>query len=167
MEPSGNQRLENSVVEGSSTEASSAVWNWRAGPERVTASERVSPRLRGALQALAGAVVGTGVFFFVSTTVAYFIWSVAGVILLSALFSPSGLYALIDGTFLSLGQLLGRAMAWILLPIVFYSFFVPFGLLLRRGSRDSMKRFYEPDADTYWTDQGDVRSGSNERERQY
>lgn len=154
-------------MEPGSPDAASAIWNWRVESETSQASEGASNRLRGSLQALVGGAVGTAVFFFLSNTVAYFIWSVASVILLSALFSPRGLYALIDRGFLSLGNLLGRAMTWIVLPLVFYGFFVPFGRVLRRGARDTMKRFYEPDADTYWTEGDESRSGSNERKRQY
>lgn len=163
----GVERLESPVVERGSPEAASVIWNWRVESEPQPSNESTSNRLRGSLQALAGGVVGTGIFFFVSDRFAYFIWGVAAVILLSALFSPGGLYALIDRTFLSLGNLLGQALTWILLPLVFYGFFVPFGRLLRRGSRDSMKRFYELEADTYWTEEEPSRSGSDERRHQY
>jgi hypothetical protein len=122
--------------------------------------------LRGAMQALAGAVVGALLFRFEHRTLGSIVLGVAGVILLAALASPGGLYAAIERGFAALGQFVGRALTWILMPAVFYGFFFPFGMLFRRGRRDSMKRFYEPDAPSYWSDREVGRAGSS-ASRQY
>ena len=50
-----------------------------------------------------------------------------------------------------LGRALGGAVSWTLLAVIFYTVFLPFGLLFRRGRKDSMKRYYEPTADSYWS----------------
>jgi hypothetical protein len=154
-------------MQAGSPDASAVIWNWRAESQAPASAGSVPTRTRGVLQALAGGLAGTAIFFFLSQTVAYVVWTLAGVILLSALLSPGGAYALIDRGFLALGNLLGRAMTWIVLPAIFYGFFVPFGLLFRRGARDTMKRFYEPEADTYWTEPDPSRSGSTGRRNQY
>ncbi|MDJ0866399.1 MAG: hypothetical protein QNK03_09850 [Myxococcota bacterium] len=152
-----------------SAEASAAIWSWRPqGDAETTDVEKPhSARLKGLIQALVGAVVAGLFYVFWSHTVAYVVWSIAGVIGLSALLSPRGLYALIDRAFLALGELLGRALTRVLLTTIYYAVFAPFGALFRRGRRDPMKRFYEPDAPSYWTDRDLGRSGSALRERQY
>ena len=160
-------KVRDQVVEGGSQRAAARIWNWRDESKTPTGDEGVPTRARGVVQALTGAIAGSAIFFFFSRTAAYIVWTIAGLILLSALLSPGGLYARIDRFFLSLGHLLGRAMTWVLMPAIFYGFFVPFGLLFRRGRRDTMKRFYEADLDTYWTDHDPSRSGSDDRRRQY
>jgi hypothetical protein len=50
-------------------------------------------------------------------------------------------------------MVLGGGLGWIntriLLGIVFYGLFAPMGLLLRLKGKDSMRRRWEPDVDTY------------------
>jgi hypothetical protein len=48
---------------------------------------------------------------------------------------------------------------------IFYLLFAPFGELLRRGRRDRLHRYFEPDAESYWEPHMVIRSSS--RERQY
>jgi len=116
---------------------------------------------------MAGLSVATLFYFFWSETVAYIAGGIATLILLSALASPVGLYATIDRGFLALGSFIGRGARWVVMPAVLYLFFTPFSLLFRRGRRDSMTRFYEANAETYWSDFDPTRGGSGHRERQY
>jgi hypothetical protein len=66
--------------------------------------------------------------------------------------------------FEALGQALGRGLTFVLMSGLFYTFFFPFGKLLRRGRRDRMKRWFEPDAATYWEARRQVDPGSLERQ---
>ncbi len=148
-------------------EAAAIVWNWREpGPTTAAPPEAARLRLRGALQGMIGLGVGALVLGFVSRPLGLFIVGVASLILLAALLSPTGLFAAIDRGMLALGRGVGQAISWLTLPLVFYLFFVPFGLSFRRGRRDSMKRFYEPSASSYWSDrtQGIVASASRSRQ---
>jgi len=147
-------------------EAAAAIWHWRAAPAEA-ASAASGRRLRGALQALAGLAVGSVIFAFVSRWAGSVVLTIGSAILLSALLSPDGLYVTIEKAFAALGQWVGRALTWLLLMVIFWLFFVPFGRLFRRGRRDSMTRFYEPEATTYWTGRQRGRSASLSRERQY
>jgi hypothetical protein len=145
-------------------EAAAAIWTSRIATNQSWAStagggaprsvERPASsgraRLRGLVQAAAGAAVGTLVLLFVSRIAGTVVLTIAGLIGLAALLSPLGLFAAIERLFASLGHQVGRALTWILLPGIFYLFFVPFGALFRRGRRDAMKRFFEADAETYW-----------------
>lgn len=133
-------------------EAALAIWSWRHDerePEEEASPARA--RLRGLIQALAGLTIGGIVFLFVSQAVSYFIFSLAALVFLAAVISPLGLFAGIERAFAAFGRVVGRLLAGLLLPMIFYGIFLPFGLLFRRGSRDSMKRFYEIDAPSYWT----------------
>ena len=150
-------------------EAAAVIWDWRGEQEQRAPAEsrRGRIRLRGALQALAAAAVGTLVLLFLSRIVATVVFTIAGLIFVASLLSPTGLYAAIERGFQALGRLTGRAMTWILMPLMFYLFFLPFGLLFRRGRRDPMKRFYESEASTYWSSRDQGRTGSAARDKQF
>ena len=147
-------------------EASASIWNWQA--EQVDArTEQTEPgvRLRGGLQALAGAAFGVLAFLFWSRTVGSVALGLAALILFSSLISPGGLYASIQRIFEATGRAVGRVLTWVLMVPIFYLFFLPFGLLLRRGRRDRLRRYFEPEASSYWEPHDSVTAAS--RERQY
>jgi hypothetical protein len=149
-------------------EAAAAIWVWRAAPPAPKPATGRT-RVRGVLQASVGLAVAGTLLWLGHATAATVVASVACAIGLAALLSPLGLFAAIERAFTTLGGWIGTALTWILLPFVFYVFFVPFGALFRRGRRDSMQRFFDPDATTYWTPRG-TRSGrtaSSSHERHY
>ncbi len=147
--------------------AAAAIWDWRGERSQTPAARPSRPRLRGTLQALAGAAVGALIFALLSRIAGTVVMSIATLILLSALLSPTGLYAGIERLFAALGRRVGAGLTWIVLPLVFYLIFLPFGTLFRGGRRDPMKRFYEADAESYWSPRRVGRSGSAFRTRQY
>lgn len=104
----------------------------------------------GSVQALVGASVATAIYLQWSRTIATVVFCISAIVLFSALVSPSGLYRAIQGLFAMLGNFTGRVLTWLTLVPLFYLFFLPFGLLMRRGRRDRMKRFFEPDTESYW-----------------
>jgi len=145
--------------------ASAAIWRWRA-PDPQAASTAPAPRLRlrGSLQALAGAAFGLACWWFGSRTIATLAFALASLVLLSALASPTGLYAALQRFFDASGRVIGRAMTWIVMVPIFYLFFVPFGKLLRRGPRDRLHRAFDAQAETYWEPHTPMRSSSLERQ---
>ena len=148
-------------------EAAAAIWDWRGERSQIPEAKPSRPRLRGTLQALAGAGIGALVFALLSRIAGTVVMSIATLILLSALLSPSGLYAGIERLFAALGRRVGTGLTWIVLPLIFYLIFLPFGTLFRSGRRDPMKRFYETDAESYWSPRRVGRSGSAFHTRQY
>ena len=106
-------------------------------------------------------------FLYWSETAATVAGFVSALILLSALASPTALYPGLMGIFTRLGVATGEAVTWLLMGIVFYLFFLPFGLLFRSGRRDRLQKATDPAADTYWEEHGGWRSGSPAREKQY
>ena len=149
-------------------EAAAIIWNWnRQGDGKPQAERAASARKRGLLQAVAGGSFGLLILLFWSQTLALVVFTVSSIVLLAALVSPMGLYAAIHRLFQTLGNLTGRALTWILLVPIFYLFFLPFGRLMRRGRRDRMRRWMEPEAETYWEAHVGPTASSDSRERQY
>lgn len=130
-------------------EAADTLWNWR-GADATTDDSANSARRRGSLRGVI-AIAAAGLFWVLDTpTLAMIVATIGAVTLLSALASPLGLYAVIERAIGRAAGLLGRITTVITLVPLFYLFFVPFGALFRRKRRDKLKRFYEPEADTYW-----------------
>ena len=149
-------------------EAAEAIWKFGADePETRAPTAPARARLRGSLQALVGGSVGLAFFLFVSPVLGRVVMGIAGVILLCALTSPTGLYAGIEKLFDATGRALGRLTTWLLMLPLFYLFFCPFGLLLRRGRRDRLRRYYESEATTYWEPREGPTAASDSREHQY
>jgi hypothetical protein len=71
---------------------------------------------------------------------------------LLAVASPRGGYAALQRGVAALGAWLGAAVRWILMPIVFYGLFLPFGLVRRLTgkARGAMPRRPDPALGTYW-----------------
>ena len=120
-------------------EAAEAIWKFTHDERATVAPGRV--RLRGSLQALVGVGIGVVLFLFVSPTIGRIVMAIGSFVLLSALVSPTVVYAGIEKLFEFLGHLLGRGMTWLLMVPLFYLFFLPFGLLFRRGRRDRLRRY--------------------------
>jgi hypothetical protein len=145
-------------------EAAAVVWTWRdAAPPRRPDPRPV--RLRGLLRAAAGLAVAGVLAWLGHEHVALVVSSAATLLVLAALLSPLGLYAAIERLFGALGSGVQRTLTWIVLPLIFYLFFVPFGLLFRRGRRDSMRRFYDAGAPSYWSPRGAPAATGAERYR--
>ena len=131
-------------------EAAELIWDWRRGGDESTPRSYARERRRGALQAVAGAFMG-GIFLWLGWTLpARIVLSVAGLILFCSLVSPGGLYATLERFMGAVAMRLGAGLMWTLMLPVFYLFFMPFGLLFRRGRRDRLKRFFDADAPSYW-----------------
>jgi hypothetical protein len=149
-------------------EAAAAIWRWgEAADPASRGPSAASLRLRGSLQALLGIAIGAALWTFVSTLAGVIVTCTAGGIGIAALASPCGLFAWIERGFSRLGELLGSGMTAILMPLVFYLIFLPLGISFRRGRRDAMRRFFDPQAPSYWSLREGARAGSRSRRRQY
>ena len=114
-----------------------------------------------------GLTVGVLLWFNGPRGMAYVVLSIASLIMLSALFSPTGAFLAIERMFNALGRPIGRAVTWLLLVPLFYLFFYPFGRLFRRGRRDMLQRYQDPEATTYWEPHEGQKAASTTLEKQY
>jgi len=128
----------------------SVVWPWREGETEERSSLASRLRRAAVLQGIVGALIGTGIYHYFSTTVGIVAWSLAGLLTLIGLASPTGLYQKLKSALDGFGVLVGRVVSWVLLVPVYWLFFTPFHFLFRRGRKDSMTRWLDPDASTYW-----------------
>jgi hypothetical protein len=129
-------------------EASAVVWDWQQ--ETAPAIAHGDRRTKGTLQGVIGLTVGTLLFWFVSEHMGMFVWTVASLITLCALASPNGAYVAIERFIDWLVVVVGKAVTVLVMIPIFYLVFLPFGTLFRRGKKDTMTRFYEESAGSYW-----------------
>ena len=143
---------------------------WERVDQMASPEAPAKARLRGALQASVGAAIGGGLYvFFDLTTLPFMMFAAAGVILLSSLLSPGGLYRALESALGAVASRLGRAVMWVSLASIFYLFFTPFRFVFRRGKNDRLARRLEPEAESYWNWQPSEgpRAASTSLETQY
>lgn len=148
-------------------EAAALIWPWREPVGSAAPPPVGGIRLRGSIQgALAGAF-GTALIVFGVRAIGTIALALGAGVALAALLSPRGLYAGIERLAAATGHVVGRALSGLLLPLLFFGVFTPFASLFRRGHRDAMTRFNDPDAESYWSKRDRGRSASKSRTRQY
>lgn len=125
------------------------------------------PRLRGCVQGGVALAVAGAFLWLGHRTPGTIVATIGSGIVLAALVSPNGAFAAIERGVAALGRGIGRALTWLLLPAIFYAFFVPFGALFRRGRRDAMRRFFDADAASYWSPADPRRQTPESHARQY
>lgn len=131
--------------------ASAGIWDWKAtAPSSSAPPAGLSPRMRGLLQGSLTVLVAAMMWRFELRHMAMVAGGMGTLVIVLALVSPSSALAALHRAVQWVGNSIGRALGGLLLVLVFYFFFVPFGALFRRARHDTLKRYYEPDAPTYW-----------------
>jgi hypothetical protein len=153
--------------------AAAAIWTWQDPVVSASEESTRTIRLRGAVRALIAGSLGGLIFYFLPAFHPHFrligivVLSIASFVFLAAMLSPRGLYGIFERMIDAMSRQFGRMLNWLILPGIFYGVFVPFGALLRRGKRDTLRTFYDEECETYWSDRDSVRSASAHRARQY
>lgn len=139
-------------------EAAAAIWDWKGdGGDR--AARAAKARKGAVLRAVVGGAAGALFFFALARPIfAGVVWGISGLTLLLGLASPLGAYAAIDRLVMAASRVVGTALTWLLLTPVYLFFFAPFGWLFKRGRRDPMRRAFDRDADSYWSEHDEKRS---------
>ncbi len=78
----------------------------------------------------------------------------APVLALAAFFAPAALRP-IHRVWMPAARGLARAITWLLLTIVFYLVFTPYGMIMRATGRDSLSRKVKPGTTSYWVRRDD------------
>jgi hypothetical protein len=148
-------------------DASATIWNCQDSQITTSGSTASALRLKGCLQCIAAGVVSALFFYFGFIMMSYIAAGLGSLFFLTALLSPTGIFAVLNRGSRKLGYWLGSAIKWLIMPLIYYGIFLPFGKLFRRGRRDVLKRYYELDASTYWSTIELDRQESGSRKRQF
>lgn len=144
-------------------EAAAAIWSWRER-DAIERARIAKLRRSGVLRALVAMIAASALWlYFERPMLAAIALGIALLTLTLALASPGGAYVALSRGVDRVGALVGAVLTWVLLTPVFFLFFVPFGLLLRRGARDRLRRRFERERASYWTKRAADRPGSLER----
>lgn len=143
-------------------EAAAIVWQWR---EKEDAPNSAHGRLRliGIAQGLVGVTVGITAHVYGFQKIGTLAIVIACSVTLAALLSPTGLYASMQRLFVATGRVAGRGATWLVMVPLFYCIFWPFGLLMRRGRQDRMKRYYDHETESYWEPRPQRQADCHER----
>jgi hypothetical protein len=134
--------------------APAAPWPaWRpAAPPGAAAEEAARRRARlrreGAVRAAIGLVVAALLALW-KPLFAAVVAAIALVLLLVALAAPAA-YAKISGGLERFGHWVGRAVTWLLMPLLFVLLFLPVGLVLRAAGKLRITRGPDPSRASYW-----------------
>ena len=110
------------------------VWHWQDEGFSETGLQSVSDIRKQAGWQIIFIALLASFFFYFDVRVVFYVLCVSGtVIAFAALFSPFGLYSLIERAAGGVVILLSKVIQAIVFPIVYFGFFVPYGLLRRRG----------------------------------
>jgi hypothetical protein len=127
------------------------------GAARDALGERRTREAREARQqGMIGGVVGLAVaavfaWLLHRPTAAMVVATIAVLFAALALAAPLTLYRRVRAVLDKLGHLVGTAMTWLLMTILFYVLFLPVGLVLRAMGKLAFTRFADPALDSYWT----------------
>ncbi len=133
-----------------SDRAAAVIWDWKREGSTDTAVHTSRLRTRGCLQGAVGLAIAGGIHALGHPTLALIVAAIGSFTLLSALVSPGGIYASIERGLQVFARRVGQVVGWIVLLPIYFGFFLPFGLLFRRGARDPMRRRFEADVGSYW-----------------
>jgi len=116
--------------------------------------------------AIVGGIFG-GIAFWKGAVTAYTIlFSLGGIAATFAIAWPPGLQPLFT-LMMKIGAVLGFVNTRLLLGIVFYLLFLPFGLVWRLFAGDRLGRRVDPEAETYWNTRDPAESDSVRCERPF
>jgi hypothetical protein len=135
-------------------EAAALCFDWQSSGAvaEESGTEAMAARKRGIKQVAITASLAALLYFFFSEHVGTIVAGVAGVLLVSSMLFPLSVYAWIESTVGWIATTLQKAVTWLLMLVIFGVIFAPFGYLFRRGKHDKLKRWMEPESDSYWND---------------
>lgn len=134
--------------------ADAAPWPaWRPALPPQDAAEAADRRRRGLRrEAAVRSAVGLAIAALLALWKPLFaavVAAIALVLLAVALVAP-GAYGRIAAGLERFGHWVGRAMTWLLMPLLFYGLFLPVGLALRAAGKLRITRGADPARATYW-----------------
>lgn len=124
------------------------------GPAARAARRATELRRSGVVRALIAGAIAALLYFLGRPVLAGVAGTLGTMTLLLALASPTVGYAALSRIVDRAGELVGSALAWLLLAPVFFLFLTPFRWLFRRGAKDTLARGFDRAAPSYWSAHG-------------
>jgi hypothetical protein len=132
-------------------EPSAVIWNWRqAGDPQAKVREAAAARKRGLLGGVLGLAAAAVIHHF-KPMAGIVVAAVALFFLILALASPLGLYRRLTELLDRFAHVVGAAVTWVLMTVLYYVFFLPVGLFLRAGGKLGITHGFDRRLASYWT----------------
>lgn len=151
-------------------EAAAVCFEWQAdleaAREEEKPSEAAAARKRGLTQVVITASLAGLLYFFLSEDAGTIVAGIACVLLVASMAFPLSVYAAIEGVVSRIALGLQRGVTWFLMGAIFFCIFFPFSMMFRKGRKDKLKRWMEPEFDSYWNDRAEPISAES-RKRLY
>jgi hypothetical protein len=133
---------------------SAVVWDWRGGENlnALRAREAASIRRHGLIGAAIGLTVAAVVFFLLKRPVpAAVIAAVALLLSLPSLVAPLTAGRAVGRALDRFAHVVGTAVTWVLMTLLYYLLFLPAGLVLRARGKLAITRGFDSRRPSYWT----------------
>lgn len=136
-----------------SQRASLAVWDptGSRGTEKL-ARKKKQARTTAAVQCVVGLALGLLIYFLLSRIFGVIVCSIALLLAVLAFVAPIAVYEPIKRGIAWLSIMVGLAISFVVLLLLYYLFFVPFGLLFRKGGRNKLGLAFVKEQPSYWVD---------------
>ena len=145
-----------------------AIWPWRASAGMaVRANTAAALRMHGVTRGGIALAVASGFWFLRHPAMATFVAILGGATLLAALLSPQVVYARFSAAMQAFARGVGTVLTYLLLVPIYFLLITPFGLLMRRGSRDPLHRTWSAHTASFWTNRPASDAAPERRKRPF
>jgi hypothetical protein len=140
------------------------MWRWRdPAPSVASGPSRSHGLVRSAI-----GLTAAGVLYAIGwRTVAMVAAGIALATGLLAFASPDRGYRMLASGLDRFARAVGVVLTWLVMVPIFFLWFLPFGVLFRRGRADPMKRAWDRAAASYWQPRADDMTAPARHERPY
>ncbi len=148
--------------------ASLTVWD----PSGDNRSDRAAKRLKqirtsAAVQGVIGLILALAIYLFLSKIFGVIVCSIALLLTVLAFIAPIAVYEPIKRGFARLSTIVGTAISFVVLLALYCFFFVPFGVLFRRGNRNKLSLGFAAERPSYWIDRSASSGPSPGKKKNY
>jgi hypothetical protein len=146
---------------------SAVAWDWRraGGNDDSGTRKNAAARKRGLIGGGIGLLAAAAAYFLWRPSVAYVIAGVALALTLLALAAPPA-YRKVAGLLDRFAHVVGMAVTWLLMTLLYYLLFFPVGLLLRAQRKLAVTKHPDRRLPSYWSStEGKARTAESYRKQ--
>lgn len=148
--------------------ASLTVWD-PSGNNRTDIVARKLKQIRtsAGIQGVIGLILGLLIYLLLSKIFGVIVCSIALVLTVLAIVAPLAVYEPIKRALAWLSMIVGTVISFVVLLALYCLFFVPFGILFRKGNRNKLSLGFAANQSSYWIDRSAPSGKNNNYERQF